>query len=301
MKITRRTGLTEAQFVREFLKENLPVIVLDSMSQWPALSGWTPDTFSERFGQEEVQVYNQLFDLIDVQTLKSYFEKNFFKENNEISTEYVRWYTKLKDVDFIWSDAVFDRLQNEWTHPSFLPKSEYIVPYTDEGGISDVTKDNFPYKGLFLSGKGGRTRLHRDPLGTQAILCQLYGRKLVTFYHPSNDSFLRRGAEFVDIRKPDQNKFPNFHKAKVEFEDILEPGEILFVPDNWLHDVTTLEDSISVTWNFVHRARTEPCLRVLEEKSSQNELETMQFFLKDRIKRNAQAEEIISFLRSPPQ
>jgi len=44
-------------------------------------------------------------------------------------------------------------------------------------------------------------------------------------------------------------RFPHWKKAK-PFRVVLEPGDTLFVPSNWLHHVECIDDSISITYNF---------------------------------------------------
>jgi hypothetical protein len=293
-KVERRTDLTQAAFIADYLVPNRPVIVTDAMTSWPGSGKWTPEFFVREFGQEEVQVYDHLFDLVDMTSLADYLERNFGKPEGEESVEYVRWYSKLKDIDFLWSDEVFARLGADWTQPAFLPDSGYVIPFCPVSATISVTGRRFPYKGLFFSGRGARTRLHRDPFGSEAILCQIHGRKHFAFYPPGDDRYVRSGTAFADPRAPDRAAFPEFARARPVFEDVLAPGEIVFIPDGWFHDVTSLDDSISITWNFVHSARAEPFARILAESPQDREVDVVRFFLADRIRPEAGIGEILS-------
>jgi hypothetical protein len=299
-KIERRAGLSEATFVADYLVPNKPIIVTDAMESWAGRSKWTPAFFLREFGQEEVQVYDHLFDLIDMTSLADYLGRNFGKPEGEESAEYVRWYSMLKDIDFLWSDEVFARLSDDWKQPAFLPDSDYVVPFCPAPATISVTGCRFPYKGLFFSGKGARTRLHRDPFGSEAILCQVHGRKHFAFYPPQDDDYVRAGTAFVDPRAPDRAIFPNFDKARPVFEDVLAPGEIVFIPDGWFHDVMSLDDSISITWNFVHRARAAPFARILAESPQDREVDVVRFFLADQIAAGANVADILSNLGLAP-
>lgn len=206
----------------------------------------------------------------------------------------MRWYSKLKDVDFLWSDEVFARLSMDWTQPAFLPASGYVIPFCRPPATISVTEQRFPYKGLFFSGKGARTRLHRDPFGSEAILCQIQGRKHFAFYPPEDDRYVRSGTVFCDPLAPDRDMFPEFAKARPAFEDVLAPGEIVFIPDGWFHDVTSLDDSISITWNFVHSARAQPFARILAESPKDREVDVVRFFLDGRLSPEAGVGDILS-------
>ena len=56
----------------------------------------------------------------------------------------------------------------------------------------------------------------------------------------------------VDLECPDETRFPHWREAQPDVDDVLEPGEVMFIPSGWTHHVETLTDSISLTYNFVH-------------------------------------------------
>jgi hypothetical protein len=51
------------------------------------------------------------------------------------------------------------------------------VPLTQSGKQADPVTDRFPYRGLLIAARGARTRLHRDPFCTDAVVCQFHGVK----------------------------------------------------------------------------------------------------------------------------
>jgi len=294
MQIPRIAGITQEHFLQQHVLPNQPVIVTDAMQTWPARTRWNPDYFSARLAGLQVQVYNDLFDLTNVTTLDDYFDHHFDRRDGDPSRDYVRWYSQLKDVDFFWSDEAFARLQEDWSTPYFLPEQGYLVPGLGRPVPAEASL--FPYRGLFISGRGSRTRLHRDPWTTSAMLCQFYGNKKVTMYAPDQARFLMAGDEFVDITEPDRAKFPEWDAAQVRYLDELHPGEILFIPSGWLHHVESLQDSISVTWNFIHDSGKQRLLQHLRERPQDTELDVMRFFLADLVGPGASAAEISAAL-----
>merc|ERR1719409_2227865 len=54
----------------------------------------------------------------------------------------------------------------------------------------------------------------------------------------------------VDLMNPDFNKFPKLDGTLV-YEAVLKPGDLLFVPEMWGHQVLNLEDSMATSLNFV--------------------------------------------------
>ena len=294
MRIERVSDLSQPEFLARYVEPNQPVIVVDAMQLWPARQKWTPAYLTQVLGELEVQVYNELFDLVNVSTLEAYFATNFNRLDDNLSSDYVRWYSQLKNVDFFWSNQAFARLAADWSTPAFLPQEGYIVP--GNGGLVDAQSSLFPYRGLFISGRGARTRLHRDPWTTSAMLCQFYGSKQVTMYPPEQACYLMNGSAFADPLRPDRLRFPELAKATPRYIDVLQPGEVLFIPSNWLHHVESLEDSISVTWNFIHAAGRARLCAHLQQYPQDSELDVLRFFLADLVPPHADAAQIIARL-----
>jgi hypothetical protein len=91
------------------------------------------------------------------------------------------------------------------------------------------------------------TPLHHD--WVNAAIAQVQGRKRVHLI-PSWQAprVYNRESRFADVdcEAPDLARHPRFAEAKV-YEIVLAPGELLFVPVGWWHQVRALEPSISVT------------------------------------------------------
>jgi hypothetical protein len=276
--IPRRTGLTETSFIEEHVKPNQPVIVTDAQASWRAPREWGPRYLAEKVGDMEVQVYDNLFTLLDVERLDAYLARNFDKPDGVVSNEYVRGYARFKDLDFAWSDSLFLGLAPDWGHPYFFPHDSFVLPRAPKGHAISPVSDIFPYKGIFISGRGARTRLHRDPFGTEAMLCQFYGEKQLLMFEPRHADKVMSNGQCVDPAAVDDLQFPSFKGLAPTFEDALRPGEILFIPGGWFHDVLSLSDSISITWNFVHSARSEPFLREVDNPKNTFDRDMLAFF-----------------------
>lgn len=293
MRIERVRGLSQQDFIDNYVVPNQPVIVVDAMAAWPARQLWTPDYLADTIGEIPVQIYDDLFGLQDVTPLADYIDNHFDAETARASTEYVRGYSRLKPVDFFWADAAFARLAPDWDTPYFLPQDGYLVPQ----GPARAESSLFPYRGLFISSKGCRTRLHRDPWTTSAVLCQFHGSKRVLVYPPDQARYLTDGVGFADLKRPDPARFPQAQLAVARYDDVLEPGEILFTPSGWLHDVTTLSDSISITWNFIHESGRERLCEFLEAYPADAEREVLAFFL--GLAASTGSADIVQMLRRP--
>ena len=299
MKVPRVSNISEEQFIKDYIIGCKPVIVTDAMEKWD-LEKFSPEYLKKEYGDEFVQVYNELFDLQNVQPLEEYIDTNFNRTEKEgLSDQYMRWYTKLKEVDFYWSDKVFEGLTPSWSQPYFVPCTSLVVPSNKDADQRNVNEYYYPYKGLFISGKGSRTRLHKDPFTSNAVLCQFYGEKEVFLYSPEKESsVMHSDGSFVDVKKPDHAKFPDFDNITPDYEDVLSKGEIIFFPSGWFHDVTCATDSISITWNFVHIEQLEGLCKHIENYPEDDQLEILKYFLKDEISQDADAKQLVAFFKN---
>ncbi|MBE9182739.1 cupin-like domain-containing protein, partial [Oculatella sp. LEGE 06141] len=115
--------------------------------------------------------------------------------------------------------------------------------------------------------------LHYDPM--DGTLTQLYGAKKILLFPPSQLynlyptsvlKHLRYGLQLRAVysqvypENPDFNAFPKFKQALKQYQvGILNPGEILFLPAGWWHEVTSLENdmvcSVNRFWHVLPLSR----------------------------------------------
>ena len=274
-------ALTQQRFLDDYVLLNRPVIVTDAIRSWDIESRWTPAALARRFGAETVQVYNNYFDLQTLMPLSKYLAQHFDKAcaRGSRAMPYVRWYTQLRDAPFSWADRVFAQLHADWRLPAFVPEDGYVLPLALGDMKKNPVRDAFPAKGLFISPRGARTGLHVDPWASCAILCQLYGSKRWYLYEPAQARYLRNQSGVVDVTRPDYEKFPAFAKAQLTMTCVLKPGEVIYVPHGWHHQVECDSDAISLTWNFVHRLTAHSLLAWLQEAHlSEFDLSVLRYF-----------------------
>lgn len=298
MKRAERIERIDAsEFARSYMKPGRPVIVTDAMQGWAALEKWTPAWLAETHGDEKVPTYGTYFDFRGAMKLRDYVER-YLGDTPRQPIRYARWFTLHQSVPnaerFPWADAIFTHLEPDWRHPYFLPRSGYLFPFVGPGEELDIpSSTTVPSKALYLSPAGAVTNLHLDYWGSDALLVQIHGRKEVVLYHPDDSRYLMRvdeasammgtsgGRRLVDIRNPDLELFPDFHQAVPAVHDVLEPGEIAYIPMAWLHHVDTLSTSITLTWNLVHQASFRTWFRWVSESPPAKEIDDIRYILYD--------------------
>jgi ribosomal protein L16 Arg81 hydroxylase len=90
------------------------------------------------------------------------------------------------------------------------------------------------------------TPLHHDT--TNILFCQLHGRKRVELVAPNETALLIDNLDGfyskVDVAKLGAAKHPALQRMLVK-STVLGPGDALYIPAGWWHQVTALDVSIS--------------------------------------------------------
>jgi hypothetical protein len=161
-------------------------------------------------------------------------------------------------VDF--TTIFFNALQNEWQKPYFLPRRFYFSPLTLVGRAPN--RKRFPEWGLFISPRGGVTGIHIDRTNDNTILASTCGRKVGYLFEPSPAVLKFLAQEHRAREHGMQNAVlrssvvlgggqPEYSGLVAHYFE-LGPGEVLFIPKRWAHEVFTTSACVSFTYNFIH-------------------------------------------------
>jgi len=241
------SDISAAEFAQDYIAKNQPVVVRGIPHK---AEQWTPEALTESIGDFTAQIYGSLFDLEDIQSAAEYMEDYFGNNDGEYEEDipYVRWYSQLKDVDFAWGDDAFSAVSGFWQKPNCLSGQDLLVPLTQQGNQAN------PVTGV----------------------------KEAALYHPSRSAELQANSDsssfggFTDVRENDLSALshePDFHGE-------VHPGDMIYIPHGWLHDVIVKEDSVSITWNFVHQLGAQEFKQYLAGDAHKNdsEFEVLKYF-----------------------
>ncbi|MFT6876598.1 MAG: ribosomal protein L16 Arg81 hydroxylase [Granulosicoccus sp.] len=296
MQLDIISDITPAEFAENYISKNQPVVVRGIPYE---AEQWMPAALNISIGDLTAQVYGSLFDLENIQSAAEYMEDYFGNSDGDYEDDipYIRWYNQLKDVDFAWGDEAFAAIQDFWQKPNCIPSDNMLVPLTQQDTQANPNIDRFPYRGLLIAARGARTRLHRDPFCTDAVVCQFHGVKEAALYHPDRAQELQADSDsssfggFTDVRGANLNSLshePDFHGE-------VRPGDMIYIPHGWLHDVLVVEDSVSVTWNFVHERGSKEYKQYLKNSpETDSEFEVLKYFYSLAGIQNATAQDILA-------
>jgi lysine-specific demethylase 8 len=106
---------------------------------------------------------------------------------------------------------------------------------------------------LWISAAGTVSGMHRDLADN--LHAQVSGRKRFTLVAPQQSALLYPNGILdgvpngcrVDVEAPDLRRFPKLRDVRMLVAD-LEPGDAIYIPRRWWHQVRTLDLSISVNY-----------------------------------------------------
>lgn len=220
--IERREKPTAEVFYTHYFHANRPCIFTNFTEGWPARA-WTPESLVGRLEDAEIEVVRG----------RDAYPVDYDRRSRELAvrmpvSEYVRLVRERSPTNDLYSVAHNKNMERA----AFVALLEDVVvdeSYFDPARLTGGTS-------LWLGPAGTVTPLHHDT--TNILFCQLYGRKRMTLVSPLESAMLGHVEGYYSTLPADA--LPT-RSHTVE----LGPGDALFLPVGWWHEVRALEISIS--------------------------------------------------------
>lgn len=223
-EIERRPTPRADEFYSRYFHENRPVIFTDFTAGWPARD-WTPELLALRMGDAEVGVVQGR----DAHP-EDYDERTRQLEVTMKLRDYVALIRERSPTNDLYSVANNRNMERE-AFKSLLEDIRIDEAWIDRRLLAGGTS-------FWLGPEGTVTPLHHDT--TNILFCQLHGRKRFVLASPFESALLGAARGFYARISPDS---PDF--AARRHDVVLAPGETLFLPVGWWHEVRSLDVSIS--------------------------------------------------------
>jgi hypothetical protein len=231
-EIERRRSVSGDEFFERYLAASRPVVLTGIMDGWKARERWTPAYFKERLGDVEIEY-------MAGRDADPECDRNFDAHRKTIR---VADYVDLVEAAGRTNDFYWVAHNNNMMHPELQVLLEDVDPPAD---IFDAEHIGGGGVSLWFGPAGTVTPLHHD--STNILFCQIFGRKRIHLISPLETALLdgARGF-FAAVRANDlgTNSLPELAGIQVH-EVVLSPGEALFIPAGFWHEVTALETSIN--------------------------------------------------------
>lgn len=238
--IERRAGLSSDEFLDRYYAANRPVILTGEMSGWPALAKWTPDYLKHAVGSKTIEFQgdrskSDRFEIHkDAHRRQMPFDQfiDLVSRPGAGNDAYLTAYNSARNTEAI-----------SMLHPDLGFPEKFLA--------RDVEQPN----GMMWIGPAGTlTSLHHDL--TNNLIAQVVGRKRLLVLPASEVgklyNHLHVFSEISDLEDPALTlaRFPRLEHARFT-EVTLMPGEMIFMPLAWWHQVRSIDFSVTITYtNF---------------------------------------------------
>jgi hypothetical protein len=242
VEIERIENPSYDEFYRNYVLKNKPVIITGVADKWDALSKWNIDYL--RSSSEDMNV-----DIVvsKGQSTISNQEKGW-QTHRKLTMGFKEFLTTIEDTEhlkryYYLQYQKFDKfphLLNDFEVPSFIPSHDINTR-------------------IWIGSGKNITPVHHD---TQSnILTQVRGHKKFTLFPPSESQAMypfpfrskNRALSPINLQEPDYEKYPKFKDAH-PIVGYLEPGEMIFQPVFWWHQVETLSEDLTISVTFMWKA-----------------------------------------------
>ncbi|WP_245689301.1 cupin-like domain-containing protein [Streptomyces chattanoogensis] len=218
---------------RTVARRSGPLLCSGLLDSWPARTAWSPAALVERHGERRVTA---LLDLPDTGVL---FPQDQRRYERELSFgEFV------EQMESAGSSAPC-YLAYQRAHEIFDPADCDFASLVPPDGHPTDTR-------VWIGSAGTRSMLHSDLKDN--FFCQLWGEKSVTLLawrdsraaYPFPDNLVNSQ---VDLAVPDMRRFPRLKHAVLHHVR-MGPGDLLYIPRGWWHDIRAHTTSVSVNHWF---------------------------------------------------
>ncbi len=226
---------TQEEVMKEYILKNKPVLIRGVVCDWPAYKKWSGAEFLQKYGGVSVLTNRQVKPDGPIEskefTLSCYLQ--YIYETTDDTPYY------LTDWSF---SAVFPELVQDYNVPEYFKNWLRRIP--DEKLIGNQIQ-----RWIYIGAKNTGTIMHRDFLHSSSWNAVITGAKRWVFYSDNETENVYNGD--VDAFNPDLTTYPNFSKAK-GYTCIQKPGDMIFTPSLWWHQVKNVEAGISINENFIN-------------------------------------------------
>lgn len=216
-EVTRVQPLSSAEFKTKFRDTNTPVIIENSIQDWPAIKKWSFNYLREKCGSSKVVT------------------------NHYISS--LRQETTFADfVDYIENplNANTPRYLQEWhiynDHPELLQDFGHLEVREYDVRPKLYGQSNMH---LWIGQRGSVTQMHADTQCIDVLHAQIVGRKQWILFGPDVE-LNQHDDGAIDIEGFVRNR------SSVILHGVLKPGDVIFLPMGWYHRICLLDNCISL-------------------------------------------------------
>lgn len=273
--------LSPSEFNEKHLSKAKPGLfkglISDAQSpyRWPACQKWKGEEHEPLAGLRKFEQVQNASVEVELAPIGRGYGDNINRQEGRDST---REWTQLRMPFSIFQDAFID-CKIPWNNNTQSSEPELVgyVAQQDLFELTPVLSEHCPplphstsgrreakeqwRRNLWIGGAGTFTPIHRDPY--ENLFAQIVGRKRVHIFPPkvaeqlylfdrssrqSNTSAIPTEEPLLDLNSEDLQQFPLLQQAIQDPESacaILDPGDVLYIPQGFYHCIASLSISAS--------------------------------------------------------
>ena len=238
---------TQDEFEQKYKNTYTPCMIYGMADDWPAMKTWSFENFNARFPNHKFMLANGMECKLRYKYFYHYI--NSKKHRKDDIPLYI-FDSEFGNEKYVTRSLIDDYTVHEWFNEDFL-------------AILGEDKRP-PFRWVIAGPKRSGCSLHIDPLGTSAWNTLIVGKKRWVMFPPDtfadeSDIPADPGASWFILEYPK-------HKDKYHIDVIQKPGETIFLPYGWWHVALNIEDTISVTQNFITHVNIDKAQKVMINK-----------------------------------
>ena len=233
-RVEKRPSPSRDEFVERYVLGCRPLVLTDVTRDWPAMQRWSPEDLKQRFGHLTVEIQDG---------------RNADPKYEENKLQHRRMVPLAPFVDRVMAGGPTNDYYMTANNEA-LRQPEFAPLLADIGSMPPACdRSQLAARSSFWFGPAGTlTPLHHDTI--MLFHTQVVGRKRWRLISPLETPRLYNYNNVfspIDIDRPDLNRYPLFSQVTV-LDVTVEPGETIFLPLAWWHQVTSMDVSLSFSY-----------------------------------------------------
>lgn len=233
--VEKRSYVARDEFIERYVRGCRPVVLTGVTHDWPAMWRWSPQDLKARFGHLQVEIQAER------------------SANQRYEVDKLRHRREVKLGEFVDRVLAMGTSNDEYltANNELLRRPEFAPLLKDIGSLPEVCdRGQLAERSSFWFGPAGTvTPLHHDTL--MLFHTQVVGRKRWRFVSPLQTARLYNHFEVysdINLDAVDLQRHPDFAGVQV-LDVVVEPGETMFLPLGWWHQVSSLDVSLSFSYS----------------------------------------------------